>query len=125
MPYARYLGEKLLHPAGLGNTGYDSHSQIILRCASGYILRGNTLQNAEFLDMSVPYSAGGLRYGYGLFLSTVSGHTCFFHSGGVNGFIAMLQYFPELDGSLVVLSNLYDPPGVQAVLQHASQLISR
>src|SRR5262249_46233380 len=58
--YAHYLEEEILRPLGLTSTGYDSHSRILPERASGYVLQSGQLQNAEFLDMSVPFSAGGL-----------------------------------------------------------------
>ena len=62
-------------------------------------------------------------YGYGLSISTMSRHTCLSHGGGVNGFIAVLQYFPELGASLVVLANLFNPPGIQKVVQGLSMIL--
>ena len=162
-PYAVYLEEKILRPLELTATGYDSHLQILPERASGYALQGGQLQNADFLDMSVPFSAGGLVstiddllrwntalhgdgllsrssyermtaeypetqkedgfYGYGLFIAKMSGYKCFAHSGGVNGFIAVLQYYPELRGSLIVLSNLLNPLTMRPVIQRLSGLL--
>jgi hypothetical protein len=62
-------------------------------------------------------------YGYGLFIAKTSGYTCLSHSGGVNGFIAVLQYYPELHGSLIVLSNLLNPLAIQPVIQGLSGLL--
>src|SRR5262249_49929040 len=121
------------------------------------------LQNAEFLDMSVPFSAGGLVstvddllrwntalhgdgllnrssyermiarypetqkddgfYGYGLFIAKTSGYTCVSHSGGVNGFLSVVQYYPELGASLIVLSNLLNPLAIQPVVQRLSGIL--
>jgi CubicO group peptidase (beta-lactamase class C family) len=162
-PYAVYLDEEILRPLELTATGYDSYSQILPERASGYTLQGNQMQHADFLDMSVPFSAGGLVstvddllrwntalhgggllsrnsyermtaqypetrnedgfYGYGLFIAKTSGYTCLSHSGGVNGFIAVLQYYPELHGSLIVLSNLLNPLAIQPVIQGLSGLL--
>jgi CubicO group peptidase (beta-lactamase class C family) len=161
--YARYLDEEILRPLELTATGYDSHSQILPERASGYMLQSGQLQHADFLDMSVPFSAGGLVstvddllrwntalhgdgllsrssyermtaqypetekedgfYGYGLFIARTSGYTCLSHSGGVNGFIAVLQYYPELRGSLIVLSNLLNPIAIQPVVLRLSGLL--
>ncbi len=44
----------------MNDSGYDSHSEIILHRASGYMVSPNGLCNADFLDMSIPYSAGSL-----------------------------------------------------------------
>jgi CubicO group peptidase (beta-lactamase class C family) len=45
----------------MNDSGYDSNSQIIERRASGYrIGAAGPLLNAEYIDMTVPYAAGGL-----------------------------------------------------------------
>ncbi len=163
-PYAVYLEEEIVGPLGLTATGHDSHSQILMERASGYALQGGQLQNADFLDMSVPFSAGGLIstvddllrwnralhedgllkrssyermtaeypetqqqdgfYGYGLFIGKTAGYTCLAHTGGVNGFIAVLQYYPELKGSLIVLSNLLHPLFFPPVIQRLSEYLT-
>jgi D-alanyl-D-alanine carboxypeptidase len=161
--YACYLDEEILRPLQLTATGYDHHSQISPERASGYARRDGKLQNAEYLDMSVPFSAGGLfstvddllrwntalhvdgflnpssykrmiadypetkkedgSYGYGLFIGKRSGYTCLSHSGGVNGFISVNEYYPELHGSLILLSNLLDPRAFQPVFERLSELL--
>jgi D-alanyl-D-alanine carboxypeptidase len=161
--YAVYLDEEILCRLELTATEYDSHSHILPERASGYMLQNGQLQHADFLDMSVPFSAGGLVstvddllrrntalhgdglisrgsyermtarypetqkedgfYGYGLFIAKTSGYTCLSYSGGVNGFIAVLQYYPELHGSLIVLSNLPNPLAIQPVVQRLSGLL--
>jgi len=59
-----------------------------------------------------------------LFIGKTSEYKCLSHSGGVNGFIAVLQYYPELDASLIVLSNLFNPAAMQAVIQRLSELFA-
>ncbi len=161
-PYAAYIEQEILSPLRLTATTYDSHLKILPERASGYMQQGGQLQNADFLDMSVPFAAGGLVstvddllrwnaalhgggllagssyermtarypetekedgfYGYGLFIAGISGYTCLAHSGGVPGFIAVNQYYPEIQGSLIVLSNLLSPVAFQAVIQWLSGL---
>ena len=161
--YATFLDEEIIRPLNLTATGYDSHLRVVADRASGYALQGGQLQNADFLDMSVPFSAGGLFstvddllrwntalhgggflspesyermtakypetkkedgfYGYGLSIAEMSGHRCLSHSGGANGFIAVLQYYPELQSSLIVLSNLPNPLSVQSVIHRLSGLL--
>ncbi|MCU1263401.1 MAG: beta-lactamase, partial [Bryobacterales bacterium] len=144
-------------------TSYDSPSQILSERASGYTLQTGHVRNADYLDMSVPFSAGGLVstsddllrwntalhtggllnessyqrmvaeypetrrgnefYGYGLFIGKTSGHRCLSHSGGVNGFIAVLQYYPESEGSLIVLSNLLNPSPMQPIIDRLSAFL--
>jgi CubicO group peptidase (beta-lactamase class C family) len=161
--YARYLEEEIFRPLGLAATSYDSPSQILSERASGYALEAGKLQNAEYLDMSVPFSAGGLLsnaddllrwntvlhgegllrprsyqrmvaeypetrredefYGYGLFLGKRAGHTRLSHSGGVNGFLSVVQYYPQLRGSLIVLSNLFHPLAMQPVIERLASFL--
>ncbi len=163
MPYAGYLKENILRPLQLTATSYDTHTEILPERASGYAQQNGQLLNADFLDMSVPYSAGGLIstvddllhwntalhggeflepdtyrrmiarypetqkedgfYGYGLFIAEMSGHTMLAHSGGVNGFIAVNQYYPQLQASLIVLSNCFSPLTLQPIIQRLSALL--
>ena len=58
--YAQYLDEALLGPLELTATSYDQPSQILLERASGHLQQAGKLQNAGYLDISVPFSAGGL-----------------------------------------------------------------
>jgi CubicO group peptidase (beta-lactamase class C family) len=57
--YEQLLREKILNPLGMEDTGYDHASPILKKRAGAYERRGG-LRNAEFLDMSVPYSAGAM-----------------------------------------------------------------
>lgn len=59
--YENFLQENIFTPLNLKNTGYDSQRIIIKNRAAGYALSpSNTLVNAEYNDMSIPFSAGGL-----------------------------------------------------------------
>lgn len=62
-------------------------------------------------------------YGYGLFIGSTSGYTWLSHSGGVNGFVSMLQYYPELRASLIVLSNIFNPVPIQPIILRLSDLL--
>jgi len=59
-PYEQILQENILNPLRMENTGYDHHETIIKNRASGYEKYGNKYLNADYLDMSIPYSAGSL-----------------------------------------------------------------
>ena len=61
-PYAKYLAQHIFEPLEMRDTGYDSATRIIPQRASGYRREGDTdtFANAPYLDMSIPYSAGGL-----------------------------------------------------------------
>ncbi|HKO61106.1 MAG TPA: serine hydrolase [Pyrinomonadaceae bacterium] len=58
--YATVLKEKILDPLGMKNTGYDLHSPIIEKRATGYERTANGYRNAPYLDMSIPYAAGSM-----------------------------------------------------------------
>ena len=62
-------------------------------------------------------------YGYGLFIGTRSGYACLSHSGGVSGFMSVVEYYPELRGSLILLSNLLDPRALQTIFERLSVLL--
>ena len=42
------------------DSGYDSNSRIIMNRAQGYTFGSDGLENAPYIDMPVPFSAGGL-----------------------------------------------------------------
>ena len=58
--YEDNLKEKIFEPLGMKNSGYDHNEEIILKRASGYEMAGEDYFNAQYLDMSVPYSAGSI-----------------------------------------------------------------
>jgi CubicO group peptidase (beta-lactamase class C family) len=59
-PYEQALQAMILTPLAMMDTGYDSHTKIIARRASGYRNRSGALQNAAAIDMRQPFAAGGL-----------------------------------------------------------------
>jgi CubicO group peptidase (beta-lactamase class C family) len=58
--YADFIEQDLLAPIGIKNTGYAFHDKVIAQRAQGYSEDGGKVVNAQFLDMSVPYSAGSM-----------------------------------------------------------------
>ncbi len=58
--YETALKEKILDSLGMKNTGYDLHSPIIEKRATGYERTANGFRNAPYLDMSIPYAAGSM-----------------------------------------------------------------
>jgi CubicO group peptidase (beta-lactamase class C family) len=58
--YESFIDENIFRPLKLTATGYDRHERILKGRASGYSLRGGGLVNASYVDMSVPFAAGGL-----------------------------------------------------------------
>ena len=58
--YSQFVQENILNPLSMKDSGYDSNLAIITRRASGYEPSSNGVVNAGFIDMSVPFAAGGL-----------------------------------------------------------------
>jgi CubicO group peptidase (beta-lactamase class C family) len=59
-PYEQMLAERIFIPLGMKNSGYDHSERILPNRASGYEKNFRGFRNAAFLDMSVPFAAGGL-----------------------------------------------------------------
>ncbi|HAC16663.1 MAG TPA: serine hydrolase [Bacteroidetes bacterium] len=58
--YQDFIVEHIFKPHAMNDSGYDSHAEIILYRASGYMVSPNEFRNADYLDMSIPYSGGSL-----------------------------------------------------------------
>ncbi len=58
--YMDVLQSRIFAPLKMNNSGYDVTSSVIRNRASGYDRFGNELRNTYFLDMSVPFAAGGI-----------------------------------------------------------------
>lgn len=59
--YEGYIQENIFSPLGMSESGYDSHTEVIFHRASGYNKEvDGHVTNADYLDMSLPYSAGSL-----------------------------------------------------------------
>lgn len=58
--YEAFVGERLLKPLGLADTGYDHHATILPRRAAGYTPSPSGVVNADYGDMSIPVGAGAL-----------------------------------------------------------------
>ena len=58
--YAQFVRENIFDPLGMKDTGYDSFSKVIPHRATGYTNGSSGLQNAPYIDMSIPLSAGAL-----------------------------------------------------------------
>lgn len=58
--YEKNLQENIFTPLKMDNSGYDHHATILKNRATGYEKNGETVTNADFLDMSIPYAAGSL-----------------------------------------------------------------
>jgi len=58
--YADFVQQNIFTPLGMKDSGYDSNSAIIEHRASGYAPGKNGPENAGFVNMSIPLSAGAL-----------------------------------------------------------------
>jgi len=58
--YSQFVQENIFNPLGMKDSGYDSSSAIIPQRASGYVPGPKGVVNADYVDMSVPFAAGGL-----------------------------------------------------------------
>jgi CubicO group peptidase (beta-lactamase class C family) len=58
--YAKFVEENIFKPLGMKDSGYDSNSAIIPDRAEGYTPGPDGLSNAGYINMTVPFSAGGL-----------------------------------------------------------------
>ena len=60
-PYAQFLQANIFTPLGMKDTGYEDQATILPMRARGYQrTKGGALANADFIDMSTPFSAGAL-----------------------------------------------------------------
>ncbi len=58
--YQQFLQENIFTPLDMKDSGYDSNTAIILHRASGYTPSEHGIENAGFINMTIPFSAGGL-----------------------------------------------------------------
>jgi CubicO group peptidase (beta-lactamase class C family)/pimeloyl-ACP methyl ester carboxylesterase len=58
--YTEVLKERILQPLGMEHTGYDRSEKLISNRASGYVRGMDGFENADYLDMGLPYAAGSL-----------------------------------------------------------------
>lgn len=58
--YEQCLKDQIFVPLKMTNSGVDHNEIILPKRSAGYNKNGNTLVNASYIDMSVPYSAGAL-----------------------------------------------------------------
>ncbi len=58
--YAQFLQKNVFDPLRMRDSGYDTNTKLVPRRASGYQQTERGLDNAGYIDMSVPYAAGGL-----------------------------------------------------------------
>jgi CubicO group peptidase (beta-lactamase class C family) len=60
LSYKDFVQQNIFTPLNMSDSGYDSNLAVIPRRAAGYSATGYGFVNAPYIDMSIPYSAGGL-----------------------------------------------------------------
>lgn len=60
MSYEHYISEHFFVPLGMQHSCYDNTAAVIPGRAGGYLTDGDSYNNAGFLSMTQPYSAGSL-----------------------------------------------------------------
>ena len=58
--YQDFVQKNIFDPLGMKDSGYDSNSAIMPRRAAGYSPGPAGLINADYVDMTIPFSAGAL-----------------------------------------------------------------
>ena len=68
------------------------------------LFAGRVIRPESLNLMMTPYRNG---YGLGVSISELNGHRVISHTGDIDGFGAMLAYYPEEKLTVIVLSNLF------------------
>ena len=58
--YQQFIQRNIFDPLGMKDSGYDSNGEIIARHAAGYAPSKRGIVVAGYVDMTIPFSAGGL-----------------------------------------------------------------
>jgi CubicO group peptidase (beta-lactamase class C family) len=60
MSYEKFVRDNIFTPLDMKDSGYDSNSSVIPRRAAGYTRANDRVDNAGFINMTVPQGAGAL-----------------------------------------------------------------
>jgi hypothetical protein len=79
------------------------------------LFEGKLLSAASLKKMTTPFKRD---YACGLMVTTLNGRTEISHGGGIEGFVAMLAYYPDDKLSVIVLGNIESgaPPDIATKL---------
>ncbi len=58
--YEDFLRKNIFEPLKMTNTGYDHYEKVLNNRAEGYVLRRSGFVRGQYIDMSIPFAAGGL-----------------------------------------------------------------
>lgn len=112
---AGYVDMSIPFSAGaLYSTTHD-----LLRWEQG-LFAGKLLSAESFERMTTPYKRD---YACGLVVHTVKGHKVIDHGGGINGYSAMLAYYPDDKLTVIALGNIES--GASAEIASALAPIAR
>jgi CubicO group peptidase (beta-lactamase class C family) len=76
------------------------------------LYNGELFSSTELTKMTTGYSAKvaksdwGYNYGYGIMIDDDKGRRLYHHTGGINGFISVLYFYPDEKLSIAVLCNV-------------------
>jgi len=90
--YADFLESNIFHPLGMTDSGYDRAAEILKARASGYDINHGHVTNADFIDMSGPFSAGGI---YSTVEDLFRWNEALAHSGKLLSADSLKQMFTE------------------------------
>src|SRR5579863_6201097 len=133
MSYEQFIQQYIFQPLDMNHSYFMHNETIIPRRATGYVKKKDGYQQAEYLNMMIPYSAGSLgstvedlilwdaalreerlidmathermytplqladgqteEYGFGVGITTYSGHRLIHHGGGIPGFHTFIARF--------------------------------
>ena len=81
MPYRDFVERKLFAPLGMKDSGFDDARPVLLRRAQGYrLMGGGGLENADPVDASVAWAAGGF---YSTTRDLIAWATALLRGGGI------------------------------------------
>ncbi len=107
-PRAGLLNDALIAMSNAGaGGGLLSTAGDLLRWSMA-LTSGRAVQPAtyrEMVDSAVPTGIPGMSYGFGLAVFNQNGRTRLSHFGAINGFTAVLSWYPEEDLHIAVISN--------------------
>ena len=58
--YGAFLQKEIFAPLEMTSSGYDMAAKVLSQRASGYTIHDGHISNSDFIDMSIPFAAGGI-----------------------------------------------------------------
>lgn len=133
-PYEQYIRENIFRPLGMNRSGFDfakatdrargyyadTEAAIIVDSTGSYAAGSiytttsdllkwvQAMHNKKILKPEsweqafTPFKG---QYGYGLIMDKMYGEKRIWHNGGIHGFVSTLEYFPESNTTVILISN--------------------